>query len=148
MIPPGRMPYMTATADLGELALVADEHRSALERAIVAAHEDGLGPAQIAAETNRSRSQIYTILRRHGVELDSERGRELVAHRYNGERETTSDEETSSMMDWISGRTPPAPDPEPQLFDPPADGPEEDPISILEFIDKQREKAREMGLRD
>jgi hypothetical protein len=122
-----------------ELQDALDAERKTLEQQIVAAHAAGAHVSRIAEATGRSRPKIYTVLHRHGVELDAEKGRRLVRHRWTDrpDRHEPADNhgsaDESALERFLSTRRGDEPD-QPELFDPPADAPAEPEMTVLEFI--------------
>lgn len=118
------------------------------------AHAAGRPVTEIARLAGMSRPKVYSILRGRGVEVDSVRGRELVARRWQGDRDaervvTTPD---SGLGGYLEQRAAALGEPvaavdEPGLFDLPADGPASEPITVLEAIERFRREAESRGLR-
>lgn len=111
---------------------------------------------RIARLAGMSRPKVYGILRKRGVAVDSDRGRELVARRWQGDRDADAvvEQPSAGLGSYLEqraaelGEHPASSDGDPDLFALPVDGPASEPISVLEAIERFREEARARGLRD
>ena len=126
----------------------ADELRERLESEIVAAVPDAR-IVDIAGAAGMSRPHVYRVLRRHGVAVDSEMGRNLVAKRWRQARdvEKIGPQPSADLDRYIGERRDlrAVEQGEPlELFDPPLDGPPEEELSIIEFAERMmaRRNAR------
>jgi hypothetical protein len=132
-----------------ELARTAAARLAAeLEQHVVAEHAAGATVSAIARAAKLTRHHVYAILRRNGVEIDSERGRRLVAARHRPivlVREAPVEEQTAFWErenQRIDGTT---------LISEAAEllaEPDLPEMDYLGFIDKMRREAAIAGYND